>query len=68
MRVTKTSIPMSSALVAGTTTRLVFEGLRALDLNAIYPEEPPTSHTLVLAGIITSAANGFLLAPRLRTK
>lgn len=60
--ITDPSVLMMSALVAGTATWLVFEGLRALDLNAFYLDEPPTFHTLVLAGIIASAANGFLLA------
>ena len=53
-----------SALIAGSVTWVVFEALRALDVNAFYrhlTDEPPSFHTLLLAGIIASAANAFLL-------
>lgn len=54
-----------AALVGGVTTWAVFEGLKALQFNAFYinvTEEPPPFQTLLLAGIIASAANAFLLA------
>lgn len=53
-----------SALIGGTVTWVVFEGLRALDVDAFYrhaTDEPPSFHTLLLAGIAASAANAFLL-------
>lgn len=54
-----------AALVGGVTTWVVFEGLRALQFNPFYinvTDEPPPFQTLLLAGIIASAANAFLLA------
>lgn len=60
--ITDPTMLVMSSIVAGTVTWLVFEGLRALDLNAFYLDEPPAFHALLLAGIIASAANGFLLA------
>lgn len=54
-----------AALVGGVTTWAVFEGLRALQFNPFYinvTDEPPPFQTLLLAGIIASAANAFLLA------
>lgn len=53
-----------SALIAGSVTWVVFEGLRVLDVNAFYrhaTDQPPSFHTLLLAGIAASAANAFLL-------
>lgn len=54
-----------ASLSAGCVTWVVFEGLLALRVNAFYlrvTEEPPPFHTLMLAGILASAANAFLLA------
>lgn len=54
-----------TALVGGVTTWAVFEGLRALQFNPFYikvTDEPPPFQTLLLAGIIASAVNAFLLA------
>lgn len=62
--VTDPTMLVMSALIAGTVTWVVFEGLRALDLNAFYvhvTDEPPPFHILVLAAIISAAANGFFL-------
>lgn len=60
-----------SALIAGTVTWLVFEGLRLLDVNAFYrhtTDEPPSFHALLLAGLIAAAANAFLLASLVETQ
>lgn len=62
MGVTDPTVLVMSALIAGTVTWLVFEGLRSLDLNAFYVDEPPAFHALLLAAIIAAAANAFLLA------
>jgi hypothetical protein len=54
-----------ASLVGGVTTWAVFEGLRALQFNPFYinvTDEPPPFQTLLLAGIVASAANAFLLA------
>ena len=54
-----------AALITGVTTWAVFEGLRSLQFNPFYinvTDEPPPFQTLLLAGIIASAANAFLLA------
>lgn len=51
------------SLISGSVTWLVFEGLLALRVNAFYlrvTDEPPSFHTLMLAGILSSAANAFL--------
>jgi len=53
-----------SALIAGSITWIIFEGLRVLDVDAFYQhaeDRPPSFHTLLLAGIAASAANAFLL-------
>ncbi|PZF76331.1 hypothetical protein DK847_14195 [Aestuariivirga litoralis] len=53
-----------ASLIAGTVTWAVFEGLFVLRINAFYlrvTDEPPPFHTLMLAGILASAANAFLL-------
>jgi len=62
MGVTDPTVLVMSALIAGTVTWVVFEGLRSLDLNAFYVDEPPAFHALLLAAIIAAAANAFLLA------
>lgn len=62
--VTDPTILVMSSLISGTVTWVVFEGLRALDLNAFYThvtDEPPPFHTLLLAAIVASAANAFFL-------
>lgn len=54
-----------SALISGSITWIVFEGLRSLRVNAFYlqlTEEAPTFHALLLAGLLASAANAFLLS------
>ncbi len=53
-----------SAFISGSITWVVFEGLRALRVNAFYlqlTEQAPTFHALLLAGLLASAANAFLL-------
>ena len=63
--VTDPTLLVMSALVAGTVTWVVFEGLRALDLSPFYEhvtDEPPAFHTLLLAGILAAAANAFFLS------
>jgi hypothetical protein len=53
-----------SALISGSITWIVFEGLRALRVNAFYlqlTEQAPAFHALLLAGLLASAANAFLL-------
>jgi len=50
--------------VSGTVTYLVFEALKVAGANAYYLPEtsrPPPLQTLMLAGILASAANGFLV-------
>jgi hypothetical protein len=62
--ITDPTVLVMSSLIAGTVTWVVFEGLRALDLNAFYThvtDEPPPFPTLLLAAIIASAANAFFL-------
>jgi hypothetical protein len=52
------------SIVSGSITWAVFEGLFELRVNAFYlrvSDEPPPFHTLMLAGILSSAANAFLL-------
>lgn len=62
------AVPMTlvmDALIAGTVTWLVFEGLRWPDVDAFYrhvTDEPPSFHALLLAGLIAAAANAILLA------
>ena len=54
MAAPETAVVMS-ALIAGSVTWVVFEGLRALDVDAFYrhaTDEPPSFHTLLLAGIL----------------
>lgn len=63
--VTDPTLLVMSALIAGTVTWVVFEGLRALDLNAFYvhvTDEPPPFHTLLLAAILAAAAHAFFLS------
>lgn len=52
------------SVCSGAVTWLVFEGLRALRIHAYYlkiTEEPPPYQYLLLAGILASAANAFLV-------
>lgn len=52
------------SIASGTVTWIVFEGLKALRVNAFYTNvtsEPPPFHTLLLAGILASATNAFLV-------
>jgi hypothetical protein len=52
-----------TSLFSGSITWVVFEGLLALRINAFYlhiADAPPPFHTLLLAGILSSAANAFL--------
>lgn len=54
-----------AALINGCVCWAVFEGLLFVRVNPFYlqiAEEPPPFHTLMLAGILSSAANAFLLA------
>ena len=49
---------------SGTITYIVFEALKAARVNAYYLQvtsEPPPLHTFILAGVLASAANGFLV-------
>lgn len=51
------------SVISGSVTWAVFEGLRGLRVNAFYlrvSDEPPPFHTLMLAGLLASAANAFL--------
>ena len=53
-----------SALISGSITWIVFEGLRSLRVNAFYlqlSEQAPAFPALLLAGLLASAANAFLL-------
>lgn len=53
-----------SALISGSITWIVFEGLRSLRVNAFYlqlTEQAPAFHALLLAGLLASAANAYLL-------
>ena len=52
------------SVASGTATWLVFEGLRQVRVNAYYinvTSEPPPFHILLLAGILASATNAFLV-------
>lgn len=52
------------SIASGTVTWLVFEGLRNVRVNAYYinvTSEPPPFHVLLLAGILASAANAFIV-------
>lgn len=52
------------SVASGTITFIMFEVLRATKVNAYYLQvtsEPPRLHTFILAGILTSAANAFLV-------
>lgn len=52
------------SITSGTITWLVFERLRAARINAFYIQvtsEPPPFPTLMLAGILASAANAFFV-------
>lgn len=49
---------------SGTVTYIVFEALKAARINAYYlhvTSHPPPLHTFMLAGILASVANGFLV-------
>lgn len=49
---------------SGIVTYIVFEVLKAAKVNAYYLQvtsEPPRLHTFVLAGVLASAANAFLI-------
>lgn len=49
---------------SGTITYFVFEALKMARVNAYYLQvtsEPPPLHTFMLAGVLASAANGFLV-------
>ncbi len=49
---------------SGTVTYIVFEALKMAKINAYYLQvtsEPPPLHTFMLAGILASVANGFLV-------
>lgn len=49
---------------SGTVTYIVFEALKAAKVNAYYlkvTSQPPPLHTFMLAGVLASAANGFLV-------
>lgn len=62
--ITQPDTLLLSALISGSITWIVFEGLRSLRVNAFYlqlSEEPPAFHALLLAGLLASAANAFLL-------
>ena len=53
-----------AALINGCVCWVVFEGLLRLRVNAFYrqlAEESPPFHTLLLAGLLTSAVNAFLM-------
>lgn len=58
-------VPLTIVSIAsGTITWLVFEGLKALRINAFYinvTSEPAPFHALMLAGILASAANAFFV-------
>lgn len=52
------------SVASGTVTWLVFECLKAVRVNAYYLSvtlEPPPFHTLMLAGVLASAANAFFV-------
>ena len=60
-----------SALISGSITWIVFEGLRSLRVNAFYlqlSEQAPAFHALLLAGLLASAANAFLLTSLIESK
>ena len=60
-----------SALISGSITWIVFEGLRSLRVNAFYLqlfEQAPAFHALLLAGLLASAANAFLLTSLIESK
>ena len=60
-----------SALISGSITWIVFEGLRSLRVNAFYlqlSEQAPAFHALLLAGLLASAANAFLLTSLIEGK
>lgn len=49
---------------SGTVTYIVFEALKAARVNAYYLQvtsQPPPLHTFMLAGVLASAANAFLV-------
>lgn len=52
------------SMASGTVTYAVFEALKAAKVNAYYLQvtaEPPPFHTFMLAGVLASAANAFLV-------
>lgn len=52
------------SLASGTVTYVVFEALKVARVNAYYlhvTSQPPPLHTFMLAGVLASAANGFLV-------
>lgn len=54
---------LAVSLVGGAITFIVFEFLKAARVNAFYlhiSAEPPPLHSFLLAGVLASAANGFL--------
>ena len=60
-----------SALISGSITWIGFEGLRSLRVNAFYlqlSEQAPAFHALLLAGLLASAANAFLLTSLIESK
>jgi len=58
-------VPLVAVSIAsGTVTWLVFEGLRNVRINGYYinvTSEPPPFHVFLLAGILASTANAFLV-------
>lgn len=55
---------LAVSLASGSVTWLAFEGLRALRIHAYYlktTDEPPAYQHLLLAGIMASVANAFLV-------
>ncbi|WP_421695066.1 hypothetical protein [Aestuariivirga sp.] len=62
--VTDPAILISQAVIAGATSWLVFEALYALRINPYYlssTAQVPPLHTILLAGLFCSFANGFLM-------
>lgn len=55
---------LAVSTASGTITYVVFEALKAARINAYYLQvtsEPPPLHTFILAGVLASAANAFLV-------
>lgn len=59
------TIALMLSIVAGCVAWIVLEGLHALGINGYYltlDGSPPPYRTFMLVGILTSVANGFLIA------